>query len=140
MSAIEINWKLSGLAGIKAKLDSLGPKMATSVERKAFRKVCAELRTAIRGEAPRESGTLARSVRTSIKRPKRSQGVLAQVVVGAPHAHLVEFGHMMVTHKPNKRVVGRVAPRKFIRKVWDSRADRAYAEVIGALESQLAMV
>jgi hypothetical protein len=40
-------------------------------------------------------------------------------------AYLVEYGHLMVTHKPDKKVVGIVHPKPFMRPAFEASADRA---------------
>lgn len=47
-----------------------------------------------------------------------------RVINPVKYAHLVEYGHKMVGHKPGKKVVGFVAPRPFLRPAWERNRQR----------------
>lgn len=51
----------------------------------------------------------------------------------APHAHLVEFGHRMVTH--SGQVVGDVKPHRFLRPAFEEHLPNLTRELESALDS-----
>ncbi|MGX7950482.1 HK97 gp10 family phage protein [Oleidesulfovibrio alaskensis] len=72
--------------------------------------IAAEIATETRQRAPKLKGLLVKSVRA---RPSKFEAGGYIVVVRAPHAHLVEYGHNIVDRKGVVR--GKVRPHPFFR-------------------------
>lgn len=66
-----------------------------------------------------KSGKLRKSIKTEKSKKRRKKGETVYLLRAmAPHAHLIEYGHAMVTH--DGRVVGHVAAHPFIQPAVDS--------------------
>lgn len=84
-----------------------GVKNMPNVSKKFLRKEAGELRKAVvrrtKAVAGKKTGNLVRGIRKG-KIIYEYNGVDYNIRVynAAPHAHLIEYGHRMVGHKPNK--------------------------------------
>ena len=66
-------------------------------------------------------------------------GVDASVGFGGKQGHIaneVEYGHVMVTHLPDKRDVGHVPAHPFMRPAFDASADQALSLIHISVPSQ----
>ena len=106
-----------------------GPLLRTSVYRAATR-----IRYRARQLAPRRTGLLIRKISVYRRRANPMTGT-AVVRAGAPHAHLIEFGHRVVRGRRggSQRVVGHVPPQEFLRPAFDAESGRAAAQIMDEL-------
>ena len=109
----------------------------------------------------RDSIKVAANLNRNQKRKRGGRRADGEIFVGptVPHAHLVEFGHMLVKarysatlhlvkrrrgarweRKQTKRVIGHVPAHPFMRPAFDSTKDRAAREVFKALGLELRRV
>ncbi len=111
--------RIEGMKELIDKIRDLPIKLQRQLERGALRKALQPLKNAIESKAPvGETGRLADSI---VIRTRTKKGALSgEVVVQAPHSHLVEFGHRMVSH--SGREVGVVPPHPFARPALDETA------------------
>lgn len=89
------------------------------------------------GQPPaRWTGRLAGSLRA---RQGRRDGLSQVVDARAPHAHLLELGHRMVINRGARagQAVGAVAPRPFLTRALQNRADHINRRLAAALEATL---
>lgn len=108
-----------GAADFKARLQGLTPKLALQVERKSIKKACQTVMDAAVSRTPvGETGNLAEGWKIQVS--KKPWGVKATVKNTAPHAHLVELGHLMVSH--SGKITGRVPEHPFLRPaLWENQ-------------------
>lgn len=102
--------------------DRVARKLALKALRKAGRVIVKEARL----RAPKRTGRLKKSIRLrSKKRRKRgSPAVVVGATTDAPYAHLVERGHVQVVGTgDNKREIGFVPARPFLRPAFDTKRD-----------------
>ncbi|HXT31375.1 MAG TPA: HK97-gp10 family putative phage morphogenesis protein [Vicinamibacterales bacterium] len=144
----------SGFDELEAALDELGRSLAKQVLQKAMKlalqPVADEARLlAPRSDDPEQKLHLADSivVRATLNKNQRRLRFRAGTDVGfaeafvgatAPHAHLVEFGHVLVRSVHSQKaqyrhviiayvVIGHVPAHPFMRPAWDARRDQAWA-------------
>jgi len=122
---------ITGLDGICDRLKELPAKMVVAAERRILKRALQPVLEKAKANTPRGP---ARSIRgnreyqggnlqngwTAEGNPIRTwkyQGrVFGAVINTAQHVHLVEMGHRMVTHKPEKRFLGfRTRAHSFMR-------------------------
>lgn len=90
-------------------------------------------------ERDEDSLHLREAIMHIIEVDSRFRGVHAQIGFG-PEGHKalwVEYGHRMVGHKPDKKLLGQVLPHPFIRRAFDSAAPRALAAFASIFESEM---
>lgn len=87
-----------------------------------MKEIAEEVATETRQRTPIRKGLLVKSVRS---RKSRFEGGGYLVVVKAPHAHLVEYGHDIVSR--SGKVVGRVRAYPFLRPSVQAVARRVAA-------------
>ena len=80
-------------------------------------------------------GTLERSVKLVTKYTVKSKiAIISMGGAKAPHAHLVEFGHEMIGHKPKKKYYGDVSGKNVIRNAFEDNVEKLYDELIDMLD------
>lgn len=137
--------KVQGLREVQEKLGKLGPALGPATMTLALQDAAEPLVAAAKAKAPydetRSRGKHLRDTIAAHARLSRSQRVMmprpgfASVFVGpssrAPHAHLVEFGHVMTVNRgPNKgRVIRQVPAYPFLRPAWDATRDQVLARL-----------
>ncbi|CAK0778993.1 conserved hypothetical protein [Gammaproteobacteria bacterium] len=146
---MEVKSTVRGLDILAAKLNALPDNVARNCQAKVFRKVLNDLKQKVEANVPVVEGELKKSIRISLKYSKRvkEMGFSARklvaasgsLVIAAPHAHLVEFGHRMIGHKPGKKPTKkeRVPPHKFVRNVWDDEAEKQLNAVLNELQIEI---
>lgn len=98
----------------------------------AFRDVTGELRKSITVEKRHEYTTSRGNVRLAVNLPRNREAdaVVYLVRAKAPHAHLVEYGHAMVTRSGN--TVGYVPAQPFLRPAFiKALQDRGFHALAG---------
>ena len=86
------------------------------------------------------AGDLVRALFIDVTVDENALGVDASVGFGGKQGHVaneVEYGHVMVTHLPDKRVVGHVPAHPFMRPAFDASADQALDAFTTSLEATL---
>jgi HK97 gp10 family phage protein len=129
-----VAFRVDGIADVAAAFQRLGRALSDDAIKKAQRKAMEPVAAAARALAPRSSTrqggkhladtilirhTLSKSQRRKNGKPR---GPVTYVGSSAPHAHLVEFGHVLVHGRGTKRaVLGHVPAHPFLRPAWDSK-------------------
>lgn len=178
-----ISMSLAGTEVILQRLNALKTKIRASILRKAIMACAAPIEAAAKAFCPSDTGTLKDAIDTRfttkggdgpgffvrvIIGPKRGIRVpvrtvtrgrnkgMVMIAVPTRYAHLVEFGHKIVTHaaweidttvgksKPRMKkiligagtVIGFVGPKPFMRPAWDTAGgERALDTFVMVLES-----
>jgi len=125
--------EVEGLEQALSKLGTIGRTIARNQTKGIMLDAIEPIRVAVKAAAPvGPTGNLKRSIQKQIwEHDKRRNRIDAEVYSKRPegaHAHLVEFGHRIVTGgKLGKggRVVGSVPPHPFMRPAYDQTKDLA---------------
>lgn len=163
---------LTGVPELLAALKGLGEVGSRAALQGALKKgaevtAVEARRLAPRGTEPKTKTRLANSIKVmanlsrSQKRKRGARRAEAEIFVGptVPHAHLVEFGHVLVKARhegkvglvgrrgkkrkafvKTKRVIGHVPAHPFMRPAFDSTKERAAREVFKELGAELKKV
>lgn len=109
---IKVGVRVDNIAGFDAQFEEVVRAIEANVEQVAA-DVEAEAR--ITSEFSDKTGALRKSI--GKRKSRKSEGAY-QVFAKAPHAHLVEYGHVLIAwgHPTGKRV----APRPFMRRALES--------------------
>lgn len=133
--------EVKGIEEVKAAFRQLPKEIARKALRGALMDGAEVIRREARVLAPRRSGKLAKSIiRRARTRPRAGD---MTVSVGADRRawywHFVEFGHRLVRGrgKRNKRVVGQVRSRSYLRAAFDRRGADAAKRVMQRLGPQI---
>lgn len=88
------------------------------------------------GERNDEQPHLVDSIVTAVEVDSEGRGVVANVGFGKMGyvANFVEYGHRMVGHKPDKKELGKVNPKPFMRPAAEMAADPAVEAFRAAVE------
>jgi HK97 gp10 family phage protein len=115
-------WELKGLPELLKKVAELprefSIKMEKTVLKKALQKV---FDLAVANVPVGETGNLAKGLSLVTRKDKGAESLTGSVVNKAPHAHLVEFGHVMKGHEPNKKFIKIVPAYPFLRPAFNSQ-------------------
>lgn len=138
---MRIKLVLSGDDDIRRKLEKLGKRVATAVQKKALRAGSTPVLQAFRSVAP--VGKTGNLKRAQTRKFKTYPSGISVAVVGAdyrigPHAHLIEWGtqeryRKKFQGKPGRGYTGFVRPTQVFTKAF--QAVRAHAE--SAMENTL---
>lgn len=112
------------LSDMVGKFRSVEPDLHRKYGRQMVKKALEPVKQAAELRAPDgPSGNLKRAFKTTSS--TRGAEIKSEVFPDpkiAPHAHLVEFGHRNVGHKPDKKDLGSRTPEHpFLRPAFDSR-------------------
>ena len=97
--------KLEGIEEAEKVLKEMGDLLSMEIVREASYQMASDLRGVVKSEAPKgPTGNLKKAVKANLIKKKRGVGQnvynpQAEVYIDpsiAPHAHLVEFGHLLV--------------------------------------------
>jgi HK97 gp10 family phage protein len=110
---------IRGLREIMDGLNKLPDRLRRNLVNGAVLAGARSLRDSARARAPERTGTLKKSIKAQRGRAKSSTQVVARCVATDPVAHLVEYGHVMRGHRPDKKDLGEVAPHPFMRPALD---------------------
>lgn len=124
-----------GLKNLDQTLKNLEPKLRAKLKKRAIRKALEPVHQSAVQRAPvGETGNLANSIKQSVTR----DGLYGQVATSklAPHAHLVEFGHRIVT-KDGKDTGKRAKATPFLRPAWDENNQRVLNTIVEEVETGL---
>lgn len=113
-----------GLSEVIKQLEKFPKEIEKRVVRRELRKASKIILSEAKQRAPRRSGELEKGLKIRMKAKKGSRWLRSQVRSTARHSHLIEFGHRMVGHKPNKKVVGFVPPTPYLRPAMINNQDR----------------
>lgn len=117
--------KISGLKELIDGITQLPGRLTTRVLNGTALAGARSLRDNARRRAPIKEGALRKSIKAVKSRKSSDQQILAKCIATDPKAHLIEFGHRMVTHKPGLKEVGHVPAQPFMRPALD--VDSSYA-------------
>ena len=97
MSVSKFGFRVDGFKELDATLKQLTPKTRQKVSRTGMRNAIKILEAGVKTNVPiGETGNLHDGIRIKT-RLNRDRTMYAEVEVNAPHAHLVEYGHRMIT-------------------------------------------
>lgn len=141
--------RVTGVKELDRALESIKKKTRNQYSRKAMRAggkiVVAAAKSAAPDRRRREDKKLVMGLRRSmfqkIKTYRHTGKVISVIGPRWPegaHAHLVEFGHRMVT--ADGRTVGRVRPHPFLRPAFHSSRSQVKAAIIGSYRASFKMV
>jgi HK97 gp10 family phage protein len=135
----EVTTKVEGLRELKANLEKLGADVAKGVMTEGLQAGGKVLMEAIGGVTPVHEGELkAHIMMTTDVAPSGTSG---EVKVGfgkqGYKARWVEFGHRMVSHKPDKKEIGHVPAHPFIRPGFDASHTEARNAVIEVIRAKV---
>jgi len=157
---ITIGFSKQELAKIAKSLKKFEKKQAHKIVKKAIRKGSNKIKSAMRANAPKEDGTLKKSIKVKMRsKPGFTTGRIGTDPRVFPQAFLVEFGHKLVLGgtissggrvRPAKnndrtgkgRVIGQVGPNPFGRKTYAQVKgpviESARQEILKAIELEAA--
>jgi HK97 gp10 family phage protein len=135
MSDLKVNFKIDNpsFAAALKKLEMMPKEVSAALEKEVLKQVMAVVLAEAQRRAPvgtkRKPGS--KRIKSSLK-VKISKGrdykLYGEVIAGAPHAYLVEFGHKIKRGKrPTSRLgraldtrttIGTVPPHPFLRPAW----------------------
>lgn len=133
--------RIKGLEELDAKM--LQMKNALGFQR--LQDMCLESVTQMRNLAAanvrshKDTGTLEKSLIAAPSKSRTHPGAWTKAAwATAPHAHLIEFGHRIVGHKPNKIDTGKVARAfAFFRPAVDALRAKTRADITATIRSLL---
>ena len=107
---MSVGFDVSELDDFTRDLLSLAKDKLPNESKKFIRTEQGKFRTRVRQKArasvKKKTGNLFGSIDRSQVRVSQT-GVSGSVYIGAPHAHLIEDGHRIVGHEPNKKDTGK---------------------------------
>ena len=107
---MSVGFDVSELDDFTRDLLSLAKDKLPNESKKFIRTEQGKFRTRVRQKAresvEKKAGNLFGSIDRSQVRVSQT-GVSGSVYIGAPHAHLIEDGHRIVGHEPNKKDTGK---------------------------------
>ena len=125
---------------IRAELLGMTDKSVKSLQRKMWMKALEPIRTEAQYRAKKRTGLLAANIEIQNETVNWSKSVTGKVVSTKPHSHLVEFGHRIIGHKPNKTNKGkRTKAFPFMRPAFEAKAEDAVSVAVDHLQKALKM-
>ena len=113
--------EFKGMKELRKQFRSLNTAMKRKIIGKAARKSAGVILSLALALVPVKTGVLKKSMGLRIRRPKQLE-VLAEVIVKAYYAHLVEFGHGGASGSLGRsRGTGPARARPFLRPAFDSK-------------------
>ncbi len=135
-----------GLDGVLKKLAGLPYSIRAKVEKGALKEALEPVRimaqAILHDKTKEKTGNLAASLKTRTR--DRDGKIAGEVVAAAPHAHLVEYGHKIVTggklgmNERGKDTGKTVPPHPFLRPAAEEMADLVIERVATAIEAEIA--
>lgn len=92
------------------------------------------------GRTPDKTGELLANLDISVTLDSDFRGGYAEIGFSGEQGHVarfVEFGHRMVGHKPDKKLLGQVEPHPFMRPAADASAEEALDVFVGVMMAEL---
>lgn len=138
-----ITVKIDGLSDVQRKLEALEDAVAADVMEKAVLIGAKIIQEDASRRAPRRTGKLAKSIEIEVKEKSRNS---VSVAVGpskeAFYGKFVELGHAVVRgrRKAEKKVVGHVPAKPFLRPAIDENEDAVKRTVAETLKAALGRV
>jgi HK97 gp10 family phage protein len=117
--------ELKGLGPLLRKLESLPKELSEKVEKTVVKKALVSVKASAEAKVPVLTGKLKGSFR--IRSRKKIGEIIGQVVNNAPHAALIEFGHLLVAHSSWKKAA---------RPTWRKKYDKVQGQIIGVVPAQ----
>lgn len=142
MSEVNPTLKVVGVVGLKevgARLKKMEQKLQVRAQKASLKRAAEAMLEAARSAAPLgPTGNLKDMFSVTIS--KRKDMVVATILNDAPHAHLVEWGHRIIGHRPNKtpgKFRERTAAHSFMRKALDMVGEKAMDMIVEDLNAEL---
>jgi len=125
--ADEFSITISGIEETCAMLDKAPRNIVKAAYARALTAAAVPVVEALEARTPVEHGDLKAAVVTDVAIDAVGKGGFASIGFGKEGhvANFVEYGHRMVTHKPNKRTVGAVIAHPFMRPAAAASAEAA---------------
>ena len=127
--------KVEGGDKLARRLQMLAEETARKHMREAALEGAEVIRVEAAEKAPRKTGTLAEDIQKEIKKQTKSR---VEIHVGPGkkgwYGRLVEEGHAIVR---DKKVVGHVSPKPFLRPAFDEKTDEAQNVIAAELRRRL---
>lgn len=143
-----LEFKVKGFQELQKELEGLDRKLKRKVLGKSVRAGSNVVKKDARAHAPKRvktwegtkypnpSGTLKRGV--IVRRATRQPRYIVRDLIGfdakAWYGHLVERGHKLVR---NKKVIGHVAAKPFLRPAFDNNQDKIISEMSKVFRTEL---
>lgn len=132
---MRVRMKVEGGDKLARRLQMLAEETARKHMREAALEGAEVIRVEAAEKAPRKTGTLAEDIQKEIKKQTKSR---VEIHVGPGkkgwYGRLVEEGHSIVQ---NKKVVGHVSPKPFLRPAFDEKTDEAQNVIAAELRRRL---
>lgn len=132
---MKVRMKVEGGDKLARRLQMLAEETARKHMREAALEGAEVIRVEAAEKAPRKTGTLAEDIQKEIKKQTKSR---VEIHVGPGkkgwYGRLVEEGHAIVR---DKKVVGHVSPKPFLRPAFDEKTDEAQDVIAAELRRRL---
>lgn len=138
MTSESSSFKIKNLDKLLKQLEALPKDVLVSMERKVLRKCMNTLKESTEVKVPVRTGNLKKSFSIRVKADKSKGQLVGQLINNAYHAHLIEFGHLHVGHKPRKKIIGVVAARPFMRPAMEQMAQTLINNAVDGFNEALA--
>ena len=132
---MRVRMKVEGGDKLARRLQMLAEETARKHMREAALEGAEVIRVEAAEKAPRKTGTLAEDIQKEITKQTKSR---VEIHVGPGkkgwYGRLVEEGHAIVR---DKKVVGHVSPKPFLRPAFDEKTDEAQNVIAAELRRRL---
>lgn len=132
---MKVRMKVEGGDKLARRLQMLAEETARKHMREAALEGAEVIQVEASEKAPRKTGTLAEDIQKEIKKQTKSR---VEIHVGPGkkgwYGRLVEEGHAIVR---DKKVVGHVSPKPFLRPAFDEKTDEAQDVIAAELRRRL---
>lgn len=132
---MRVRMKVDGGDKLARRLQMLAEETARKHMREAALEGAEVIRVEAAEKAPRKTGTLAEDIQKEITKQTKSR---VEIHVGPGkkgwYGRLVEEGHAIVR---DKKVVGHVSPKPFLRPAFDEKTDEAQDVIAAELRRRL---
>jgi HK97 gp10 family phage protein len=130
--------KIEGMDELIKQLEALPVELQQKVERNALRPAAKMLKESAESKTPVRTGKLKSAFRMTIRSIKGA--LTAEIVNKSNYAHLIEFGHIMRSHLPKKKIIRVVAARPFMRPALSENSETLISKSRETFIKQLAKI
>jgi hypothetical protein len=131
--------EIDGIEGVVEMLRSAPKAVVAGGFLKGLQAAAKPMEEALDGRVPVESGALKAARVTDITLDSEMRGGSLEIGYGklGHEATWLEYGHHMVGHRPDKKLLGEVSPKPFMRPAAEASAEAAIDAFSEALMSEL---
>jgi HK97 gp10 family phage protein len=139
MSKENIRLKIDGFSDVVRNLEAF-PKEVYEEVQSHIEKAANRILDDARSKTPELTGELKRGYRLELKGDLSRSSVYAKVVNHAPHAHLIEYGHVMTTNNRGRgrgRAIKVVPAQPFIRPALEANTNQVISDLTNGVNEAL---